>query len=438
MNKKLDDYKEPPLEVGDTGEDRIVNALETETRNQRRDLDDIDPEAIVAKGDEEVPVGTNTASADALKSLYKKGRQNRELTNRVDADGAPDVERLQQLYAWAGQEMPEGIAPKNFDTNKPDRFNEDRGGESAEQYAERLEQEEQERLQQIDNTGAEIPVTKVLPEIQNDAMVEVVVLGRTLTVPQQDIDDAGGKSAYQKNRAATIRLQRAATLESKAQQKLKLNEEQQYGVQLDDPSTDGQSDVDIDSLHEEMMDVVVDGTVDEMKAWMKEKLKPKAPPVKPQASTPTRSPEEARIKESEIQEELRQQFEADRVEANEMMQTEYVDIMRDPDLLGLAQQRFNVIKTNPNNEGRSQKEMAREAAQFVRTIGKRLSGDYIKPDPIEKDRQERIERKRQLPQQSRADRQAPSAAPQTRQVPTRKEHFLRLRQRAGHDLPLKE
>ena len=420
---KLNEYKAPE---GQT-EDDIVNALELE----KKDLTP-DPEAIVATGDEDSPV-TGPAHSTGMKSLYDKARKNRELVQRDDAEGTPDVALLQRLNAEAsGGEKPE----TEIDTNKPDRFAADRGEETIEDYNARLIAEDEERQAEL---GTDVPskAANPLPPVVDDAIVEVTILGRTLSVPQQDIDDAGGVSAYQKNRAATIKLQQAATLLDEAQQTSRVIEPEPDGVQLDDPSTDGLSDADtIESLNEEMMDVVAEGSQDDINAWIAAKLKPKAPPVQKQP-TSKRSQEPQPVKtQTQVQKELQTQFEADRVDANDMMVNDFPDIMADPTLLGLAQQRFNVIKTNPNNEGRSQTEMAREAANHVRKWDQQHRQGPPRPvDPAEAERQQRIVKKRSLPQQSRADRAAPSGLPAKKTVPTRKEHFQRLRRMGGHDLP---
>jgi len=427
MTKKtLKDYRRDPNATTDD----IVNAIETTPAELTPD-----PEVAVASGDETAPVA-GAKHRDSLNSLYDKARGSREHTQHQDAEVDSSVERTQALVAEAagGEVNPEGI-----DTNLPDRFAADRGEETEEHYTARMIQEQYDRDNEPEKgKHEEKDVNKAsdaLPEIQNDAMVEVTILGRTLEVPQQDIDDAGGQTAYQKSRSATIKLQRAATLEAKALKTLDEIEHGEIGAQPISPSTDGPSEADIDSLHEEMMDTVANGTVEDMREWVANKLTPQ-PIAEPVAASTIKPETETPVVTSEIQEELDSQFEDDRVDANTMMQTEFVDIMADSELLGLAQQRFNVIKTNPLNEGRSQKEMAREAANFVRTLGRRLDGDYRpnKPDPIEAERKERIERKRALPQQTRADTPAPSHVKKEDTVPSRKEHLARLRRRAGHDL----
>lgn len=91
------------------------------------------------------------------------------------------------------------------------------------------------------------------------------------------------------------------------------------------------------------------------------------------------------------------------------------------------------------SEGRTQKDMARESAEYVRSLGRRVLGDQTTEVPkIEQERQTRIKRKRRLPQPSRADSPAPDTSRKTEEiVPTRKEHFMHLRRAGGHDLPLK-
>ena len=419
--KKLDDYAAKPVT-----EDDVVASIELEP----------DPDVVVATGEEDAPTATGSHK-QTMNHLFEKSRKNRDLVRRNEGDVS--VQQVEALYAWAGQENPEGEAPPEIDTNKPDRFSEDRGGESEEHYTARLiaEQEAADAAGEGEGDPAGKEKLKTSPdslqEGDPDAMVEVVILGRNLEVPQQDIDDAGGIQAYQKGRSATIRLQRAATLETKAQSTLDEIENRQVVAQPDaDLSTDGLSDADIDSRYDGMMGVVAEGTPEEIKEWIGESLRPQVV-TQPIADNPTVSQEVAVVK-TETQEELDAQFAADRVEANDMMVEEFHDIMEDPELLGLAQQRFNVIKTNPLNEGRSQKEMARESATFVRSLGKRINGTYSKPNPAEVERKTRVERKRAMPTQTRADRRSPDQAPKQKTVPSRKEHFQRLRNAAGHDL----
>jgi hypothetical protein len=188
------------------------------------------------------------------------------------------------------------------------------------------------------------------------------------------------------------------------------------------------------------MDKVVDGSEEDIKAWLaeqRERVSVQAPSPREPAVTSHEIARETDVNfKSETQVDLEQQYEQDRMDANQMMREHYQDIMADPELVGLAQQRFNAIKNNPTNEGRSQRDLARESAEYVRSIRYRLEGKVKRPTPAaEQERQTRIERKRKLPQPSRADAAAPSGEPVDNPIPSRKEHLMRLRRRAGLETP---
>jgi hypothetical protein len=129
---------------------------------------------------------------------------------------------------------------------------------------------------------------------------------------------------------------------------------------------------------------------------------------------------------------LVRQFEEDRVEANTMMRREYSDILGDRDLLELAMTRFNMIRAKPDNAGRTQKELARESAEHVRSIGRRLLVE--RPvNPMEEERRMRVERKRTLPQTSRADAPADNQPQEQKSTKeSRREYLAKLRKAAGN------
>ena len=234
-----------------------------------------------------------------------------------------------------------------------------------------------------------------------------------------------------------MKLQRAATLEQRAFKALEAAQAAHEEQPQADPPSDGQGEADIDSLRDELMDTVIQGTEDDINKWIEDKLRPaKTSTPTPEAPTPAVVAEPPT---SETQELLARQFEDDREDTNAMMRSEYRDIMGDPELTQLAQQRFNVLRTREDSEGRTQKDMARESAEYVRSLGRRVLGDQTTEVPkIEQERQTRIKRKRRLPQPSRADSPAPDTSRENEEiVPTRKEHFMRLRRAGGHDLPLK-
>jgi hypothetical protein len=280
-----------------------------------------------------------------------------------------------------------------------------------------------------------------LTETDPDARIQVKILGKEYEVPQQDIDDAGGVELYQKIRAANVRLQRAATLEAGAQKTL---EETRQALEAkretDPPSPDGLGEADIDSSRDELLDMVINnGTEGDINEWILKQREAAVEAAK--KSTPEPDPPPPTViqetpRESEIQAEMRQQFEEDRLDTNTMMRSQYKDIMDDPELQSLAQQRFNWLATRDDSMGRSQKEMARESAEYVRSLGRRVLGDPAPaPSPSEEKRRTRVRRKRVLPQPSRAGAVAPDNRPEPKRVPTGKEHIQRLRERAGQVLP---
>lgn len=389
-----------------------------------------DPSAIVPKGDEANPV-SGPKHSEATKVLYEKSRRNRDLVTRGDADGSPDVARVRALQAEAaGGEEPENGIDTNANMDEYERK------ELARMMAEEAAGTPAPAGEKEGEPGSTKQIAdEELPDPEEQRMISVKILGKDYEVPQQDIDDAGGVAAYQKNRAATIKLQRAATAEQAAlKSKQEAEELLARGQQKDDPSKDGLSKADIKALRAEMMDTVIDGSEEDIDAWIENKILARAASAAEASKdpqTPESSAKPAKVK-TETQAELERQIEEDRVEANTMMREEYTDIMSDPELISLAQQRFNVIKANPDNEGRSYKELAREAADHVRQLGRRLMQGE-RPNPVERERQTRIDRKRTLPQSSRADATAPSSEPETKSnnVPTRREHLQRLRQRAG-------
>jgi len=392
-----------------------------------------DGETIVPTGDEAMPMGT-TDPREARKALYDKSRKNREQLISRDVEGSPDVALINAMNAEAAG----GKAPATeIDTNRP-------GTNDVEDYEERVAaakmmaegieeaaQKKQEAAPEVESTNeTSDSASDSLTPPDPEAIVPVVILGKEYAVPQQDIDDAGGIAAYQKNRAATIKLQRAATLEDRAHKALK--ELEQRGSQQDgDPSTDGLDEADIESMKDKLLDAVLNGTEENVNEAISEIAQSRPEPPKPASTQPTVAPEPSDDLHTETQEDLRQQFEADMREANDMMKTEFKDIMNEPDALELARRNFNALVADEANEGRSQKEMAREAAMKVRTFWSKW-GDKQAPNEIETERQTRIERKRKLPQPSGADAPAPSTAKPEIKVPSRREHFMRLRKMQGH------
>jgi hypothetical protein len=394
--------------------EEAAEILETELRPEN--------ETPVPTGDEEQPVAAPDPM-EARKQLYEKARKRRKETVSREAEEHVDVELLQAMQEEAsGGDKPES----EVDTNRKDRSDEERA------IAEAMGEEEQseEENTNLTSDSAEPSLTKASPEDK----VAVKILGKEYLVPQQDIDDAGGIELYQKSRAVNLKLQRIATLE-KALPAEPDNEAAHGEQQETDPSTDGLGEADIASLREEVVDAMVEG--EDMSA-LDEVLKKALTKTTPTIKNPRPAqPNEISVTERQIIEdakrELLEQMEADRVATNDMMRQEYSDIMGDQELLQLAQQRFAVLGSDPSNEGRTQKELARESAEFVRSLGKRLLVEKPATSQVEQERQQRIQRKKRLPRASRAD--APAApVSQERKPMSNREYLARLRKMQGHDL----
>lgn len=430
MNDKLKGFKEPVRSAAEQ-EVEEIEALETKEPELVPD-----PDVVVPTGDEDNPVSQPTHET-ALKSLFDKGRKNRDSLISRDEGDHPDVERIRRLTeeASGGEREEEGI-----DTNRGDRFDPE---EEEVVVAEELTDDSPEV---IDEPEVVNQAPDTLSELPPDARVSVKILGKHYDVPQQDIDDAGGLEVYQKNRAATIRLQRAATLEKRALQTQE-TVQARPAQPVADPSTDGQGEADIDSLRDELMDTVIDGTEDDINKWIENLRSRPAKTSSTEPITPSPAVDTVSPAVTETQAELQRQYNEDLEEANAMMNKDFPDIMQGskPNATELerrrladAQDYFRVLASDPHNEGRSQMEMAREAANRAKRI---VYPEQVTKTvaPMEQERRTRVERKRKLPQTSRADTAAPASnRKQENNVPTRKEHLMRLRRSAGHDLPYKE
>ena len=437
MTDKTKGYKAPPRTKTEQ-ENAEIETLETAEPALVPD-----PEVSVPTGDEPNPVSQPTHS-DGLKTLFDKARKNREALISRDGEDA-DVAMIQALNAEAAGGRVEGA---DIDTNQPDRFEQERAEElaAAELIADEAGDGEEEEIPEVEIVNEVVEEEEVsLSDADLDARVSVKILGQFYDVPQQDVDDAGGIENYQKNRAATIRIQRAATLEQRALQALEDVKTQPPPEQpVADPSTDGHGEADIDSSYEELMDTVINGDEAGIKKWLKGQREAH---IREPVETPTPEPETPSPAVSsepvvtETQQELQRQYKEDMEATNTMMNEEYSDIMQGATAqatklqrrrLADAQDKFQSLVKDPHNEGRSQVDMAREAAHIARKIVYAEEDNSPVP-PIELERRTRIEKKKRYPKTSRADRAAPAAnRTQENKPPTRKEHMARLRRASGH------
>ena len=400
-----------------------------------------DPEVEVPKEDV-APAGDHK---ERMKHLFDKSRKNREELISRDEGEHPDAERTRLMMeeASSGKRGDQ----QHLDTNRemdpdkepevPDAFkhSEEVRRDREEAARQMKEGQEEARRSKHEKEDVNSKADDALPEPDPDAIVTVKILGQEYQVPQQDIDDAGGIELYQKSRAANLRLQRIATFE-KALPAKRPQEEVREEQQDADPSPDGLDEADITRLRNRVVDALVDGEnieavdkvlVEELSSRRKSKPRPQTQSTKPE-SEPSVNPV---IREAQA--ELEAQQAEDMREANEMMRAEYQDILNDKDALSMARGRFHLLASNPANAGRTQKELSRESANWVRSFGKKFSQPRSERDEVEEDRQQRIVRKRKLPQPSRANAPMVSSEPDEQESTKekRKKYLEELKRRSS-------
>jgi len=358
---------------------------------------------------------------EARKALFKKSRDVRGDRIQADAAANPDVAAsIEAMEEEAGQgssrnELDRG---SHIDTNRKERDHnaEPRVNASKEESAAEL---------------AAIP-----------ARVTVKVLGQTLEVPREDVVEAGGIDAYQKDRAASMRLQAAAVREAE----LKAEREQleadraafnkqresapRQGAAKDPASTDGAASTRKDGagngadVEEQAQAIAADlysGDPKRAKAAIAQVLRATQAPAhtldpadvarqaaellqkQDKAPAPAQQPVDAKLS-----------VEID--ELNAMMADKFKSVLDDPEKKRQALAKFNELRADPENRYRRMVDIGREAARFVE--GKA-------PHP----RQDVIERKRDLPPTVSGSKAHQPAAPAAPLTPG--EHIAAMRRARG-------
>jgi len=281
-----------------------------------------------------------------------------------------------------------------------------------------------------------------------ETMQTVVIYGKTYQVPEADIQRAGGLEAYQKQRAASIRMSEAsATLQRAQRQKeeldrrqreldereKKLREQTSQRPQGQEPPQQGarQPDEDRDARVKKIVNGIFSGSEEAAADAIREIL----------SQTEHRedlSAEEvsqrvlAKLEDDKRKERERQQqdeqarFEAVRSEVNRVMSSEYGDVLKDPDRRAIALSRFERAKKNPSNAGRSLTDLAREAGDYAR--------GFVANTP-EAQMAGRVREKQSLPPESSARARMPASdQPQ----PLNPKQFIeRMRQHRAGAPPVK-
>lgn len=404
MTDKLEGFKQPEHDEKTT--ERQSAALE----EGLLDVDErLQPDDSVEVPGEEAAAPESGSHDKRMKKLYDRSRRDRESMIKHDGEAHPSAELVRVMVeeASGGKESTveldtnEGI--DDGDPEVPDAFRDEVRREREQEKAKATEEEGDEE-QEEDSAGDSLPHSKP------DDIVGVKVLGKEYFVPQQDIDDAGGVELYQKQRAANLRLQRIATLE-RALTEPDDTEEQQADQPNADPSTDGLDKADIKRLRERVVEAMVDGddlsAVDAVLEEEIEKLSRQQSTSKPETKALQEPERRRKPVAGEAQAELQRLIQEDVQAANVMMREEYSDVMNDPQARARATSRFNALRQLPDNDGRTHKELSREAAEWARKTMPMFGNQPSKEeDRLEKERKRRIERKRKLPQPSRANAKA--------------------------------
>lgn len=378
--------------------------------NQRKtDLNE-GADAHVDDGKGDVPVKVDPF--EGRKSIFKKNRNHREERINREAQEHEAVARSRQVMedeAAQGSSRNELDRGDHIDTNAPGRFDTAARREQLEREAAGNHQGED-----LGNDDQRLNGDGNVPHqngASGDERVKVKVLGQEFEVPQRDIDEAGGVAAYQKDRAATMRLQSAAKREAelKEQQAAFQQEREQWNQQRDSagrnapakvpgstPGTapiqkDGAGDgADVEEQAEAIARDLYSGDPKRAKAAIAKIIQNSTTPVaqldpedlarqaaellkkqdngKPE---PTKQPVDVAVS-VEIK------------ELNDMMSLEYRALLDDPDMKAKALAKFEALRADPANKYRRLVDMGREAAKAAQAEG-------------EHPRKDILERKRTLP-----------------------------------------
>ena len=476
MSNKLDGYRKlgsarTEEQKAADKEDASIRQAEAEEGGYETKEEElkVDPEVTVPTGDEEHPTRGPENPMDARKALYEKGRKHRELITREDSENHPGAAAVQAAVEMAagGEER---AGSEALDTNQPGQNDSEQRAELLRQQLEEDGGDEEEPAETGEQEEEEPPLaaepeeesrregSDELKNADESPTVLVKVYGETYEVPRQDVDDAGGIEAYQKARAANIRLQDLATKEADLRKREKALRDQEKRSkpsekQADPSHADGRGDADaeVDSLTRELLTTVVDSEADPdaIKDWVRKNLSEARAKVAAEQAPPSDPAEQQSIELSPAEQELRDEMMRDRIAANRMMREEFPDIIADQrakargdgvdGLFVIARQRYERLARDPSNAGRTQREIAREAALWARRASNTQPAprERRQPNAVEEERQQRIVRKRKLPQPSRADARKPHQPeqPEKSTQQRRREHFARIRRAQGRDLP---
>ena len=278
--------------------------------------------------------------------------------------------------------------------------------------------------------------------------VDVVIYGRTYSVPKQDVERAGGIHAYQRDRASRIRMTEASATLQRAQrreQEIRKREEalnsrekqlserssqEQGSEESPEPPSKGAQRSEGDH-HEKVKSIVnriFSGKVDDAEQAIEEILSETSQHVDEDAIV-AKAVQKLREQEAQERQQAHQQqqdeeqsrADAERAMVNRVMREEFSDVLENDLKLKVARAYFIEKRSKPENTGRDVSDIAREAGEQARKI--RL-------DDPEAERRIRETEKRDMPRESSArNRKAPED--DTPSVASPSQHIERMRKARG-------
>jgi len=325
------------------------------------------------------------------------------------------------------------------------------GGDEAKAVAKAMAEEQEDEPgdePESESKGADEKATD--DRVAND-MVEVVIYGRRYQVPQADIDRAGGVEAYQRTRAANMRMAEAAKLEQRARRReqeaarrekeLQDREKRQERSSHPEPSKgseppdEGAQQIRKEDRKEQVTAIVeriFSGDKDKASTAIEEILdsvdhKPAVSPeeIAKMAADQLRAEREAEQATAQQEKDSAEaaweaELSSQQQEVNRVMSDEYADILRDDLRLEVARARFNKLRDQPINAGRSLPDIAREAGEFARGINTGSPAQEM---------QHRRREKENMPRETPARSKAKFS--EEKKVPSAQEHIQRLREARG-------
>lgn len=367
-------------------------------------------DADVDDGRSQVPVKVDPF--EGRKTIFKRNRNHREERIAREAEEHPDVAHSRQVMeeeAGQGSSRNELDRGSHVDTNAPGRFdNQDRRTQ-----LERLREEaggdgdDASRLNEGQTASHQDGASA-------NARVKVKVLGQEFEVPQSDVDEAGGITAYQKDRAASMRLQDAARREAdlKAEREALRKEREQFQQERESSGRNAPAKApgapagaapiqkdgagegeDVQAKAEAIANDLYSGNPKRARAAIAQIMQAQTAPVAQIDPAEVARQAAELLKQQDQQRDNGKSAPAQPVDAgmkvelqelNDMMSSEYRDLLEDPDMKAKALAKFNELRADPANKYRRLVDMGREAAKLTQKAGKHP-------------RQDVVERKRSLP-----------------------------------------